>query len=203
MDPGHFHLRMMESMRSPTDRRIEAEERFEQFVRQHATPLLAYCLRRTSSADAHEAAAEVFATAWRKYQDVPEGDAGLYWLFGVARRVLSNQRRGRRRWQGLLRRIESDIGQNLPSPEASAVASEQSREVRTALNHLRSMDREILTLVVWDEVPRSEVARMLGISPDAIHKRYQRALRRLEDQLNSRESGSGVAKTAVDEGGSA
>lgn len=190
-------------MDSTDDRQLEAEERFERFVRLHAKPLLAYCLRRAAPADAHEAAAEVFATAWRRHEDVPDGEAALYWLFGVARRVLSNQRRGRHRWRGLIRRVEADYGHALPGPETSVVANEQYQEVTTALGRLRPGDREILTLIVWDEVPRSEVARVLGISSSAVHKRYQRALRRLEDQLASRESGSRASRPVVKEGGSA
>jgi RNA polymerase sigma factor (sigma-70 family) len=201
---GHFHRTQDGKIMVFADgHTLEVEESFERFVRLHAKPLLAYCLRRTPPADAHEAAAEVFATAWRKYDDIPQGDAALYWLFGVARRVLSNQRRGMRRRQGLMRRVASDVGDTLPSPEASAVANEQYQEVMTALRRLRSRDREILTLIVWDEVPRSEVAQFLGISSEAVHKRYQRALRRLEDHLDSAARGSHAGHRVIEEGRSA
>jgi RNA polymerase sigma factor (sigma-70 family) len=190
-------------MGSVDEGQLAAEEYFERFVRLHAKPLLAYCLRRIAPADAHEAAAEVFATAWRKYDDVPEGDAALYWLFGVARRVLSNQRRGRRRWQGLIRRVESHVDHLLPSPEASAVANEQYEEIIRALRQLRPRDREILTLIVWEEVPRSEVAQILGISSEAVHKRYQRALDRMEKQLDSNVTGSRAGRSVAKEGRSA
>ncbi len=71
----------------------EREQRFETLVRQHSRPVLAYCLRRGAHADAHEAAADAFAVAWRKFDQVPAGEEALYWLLGVARRVLSNQQR--------------------------------------------------------------------------------------------------------------
>ncbi|NNC93350.1 MAG: RNA polymerase subunit sigma-24, partial [Acidimicrobiia bacterium] len=78
-------------------RNVGMEERFETLVRRHSRPVLAYCLRRSTHVDAHEAAADVFAVAWRKFAEVPDGEEALYWLFGVARRVLSNQQRSQRR----------------------------------------------------------------------------------------------------------
>ncbi len=60
------------------------ERGFDMFVRHHARPVLAYCLRRGTHADAHEAASEVFSIAWRKFSDVPEGEAGLDWVFGIS-----------------------------------------------------------------------------------------------------------------------
>ncbi len=41
----------------------------------HRVDVLAYCMRRVSRWDAHDAAAEVFAVAWRRIDDVPHGDA--------------------------------------------------------------------------------------------------------------------------------
>jgi DNA-directed RNA polymerase specialized sigma24 family protein len=39
---------------------------------------------------------EVFMTAWRRIVDIPDGSE-LPWLYGVARRVVMNHRRGARR----------------------------------------------------------------------------------------------------------
>jgi len=93
------------------------ERVFDMFVRHHARPVLAYCLRRGTHADAHEAASEVFSIAWRKFGDVPDGEAGLYWLFGVAKRVLSDQQRGRKRRQRMTDRVGSLAAAPAPSAE--------------------------------------------------------------------------------------
>jgi DNA-directed RNA polymerase specialized sigma24 family protein len=45
--------------------------------------------------------AETFLTAWRRLDDVPAGDEARLWLYGVARRMLANQRRGARRRSSL------------------------------------------------------------------------------------------------------
>lgn len=159
---------------------ISAEMAFEELVRRHARPVLAYCLRRTSHADAHEAAAEVFAIAWRRFDDIRDREAARTWLLGVARRVLSNQRRGNIRRRRLTERIASIAEAPRSSVESVVVRRVQDREVITALRSLSAKDQEILALVVWDEVDRTDVSALLGISVQAVHKRYQRALGRLE-----------------------
>jgi RNA polymerase sigma-70 factor (ECF subfamily) len=160
-----------------------AEQHFEELVRRHSRPVLAYCLRRSTHTDAHEAAADVFAVAWRKFGQVPDGEEALYWLFGVARRVLSNRERSRRRRVRLEDRIGS-ISEVAPAgPEAIVVRDAGDQEVIDALRRLDPTDQEVLALLVWDEVPRDEAARLLEISKETLHKRYQRALRRLEREL--------------------
>ena len=180
---------------------ISVEPGFDRFVRQHARPVLAYCLRRSSRADAHEAAAEVFAVAWRRFEDVPDGDAARFWLFGVARRVLANQRRAQQRRSRLTRRIASFAAAPVPGPETIVVRNAEDQQVVEALQTLHVHDQEVLALIVWDEVPRARVAALLGVSEQAVHKRYQRALGRLEAVL-AREGGHPTTPhRVVEEGG--
>jgi len=168
--------------------KAELEQRFETLVRTHSRPVLAYCLRRSTHDDAHEAAADVFAVAWTKFDHMPEGQEALYWLFGIARRVLSNQQRSRRRRVSLNERVGSIAEVAMAGPEAVVVRNAADQEVIDAVSNLDTSDQEVLALLVWDEVPREEAARLLDISLQALHKRYQRALRRLERELRSERS---------------
>lgn len=70
---------------------------FEAVYAEHVRSVLAYCLRRTSSSDAHDATADVFVVAWRRFAELPEGAETLPWLYGVAANVLKNQSRSTRR----------------------------------------------------------------------------------------------------------
>ena len=79
----------------------ESEQRYRRLFDRHR----AYCRRRTDAATASDASAETFAVAWRRLEDVPDGDAALGWLYGTARRVLANEFRSSRRRRGLLRRL--------------------------------------------------------------------------------------------------
>ena len=63
----------------------------------YAADIAAYALRRSAAADAADVVADTFLVAWRRRGDIPAEPKTLPWLYGVARRVLANQRRSRNR----------------------------------------------------------------------------------------------------------
>lgn len=68
----------------------ERGRRFEALFKAYAADVMAYCSWRAGSAsDAQDATAEVFLTAWRRVDAIPEGDAARVWLYATARRVLA------------------------------------------------------------------------------------------------------------------
>ena len=79
-------------------------------MRRTAFPLLGYALRRTDNTDdAADVLAETFLAAWRRLDEVPAGDEAKLWLYGTARRVLANHRRGERRRLALADRLKTDL----------------------------------------------------------------------------------------------
>lgn len=146
-------------------------------------PVLAYCLRRTSEAEAHDATAEVFAVAWRRREDVPLGDETVPWLIGVAANVLRNQGRSTRRARNLTGKLGSQRQQVQSGPEAQVVRRAEYDEVQRAINSLKPEYREVIKLVEWDELPRETVADMLSLSRAAIDQRLHRAYKQLERKL--------------------
>jgi len=65
----------------------------------------------------------------------------------------------------------------------SAVRGEQRDEVRTAIDALADADREILVLRGIEQQSLPTIAATLGLSVEAVGKRYQRALGRLRERL--------------------
>ena len=66
--------------------------------------------------DAQDAAAEVFLTAWRRLDQLPEGDEARAWLYVTARRVIANQRRSNRRRAALYDRLVLEAAGGEQSP---------------------------------------------------------------------------------------
>src|ERR1700754_806724 len=88
----------------------EHERRFRQLFEAEARSVLGYALRRTEAReDAADVVAETFAVAWRRIADVPPGAQARPWLYGVARRVLANQRRGELRRRRLADRLRERL----------------------------------------------------------------------------------------------
>ena len=81
---------------------MDVEDRFNALYRAHQAAVLRYASRRTDPDTARDVAADTFLIAWRKRAAVPADPAEVEpWLYGVARRVLANSDRSRRRAQRL------------------------------------------------------------------------------------------------------
>lgn len=69
------------------------------------------------------------------------------------------------------------------SPSQGFARDELLAKVNTALASLDDIDREVLVLRHFEELPNNEVATVLGLTPQAASNRYVRALRRLREVL--------------------
>lgn len=158
----------------------ERRRRFEAVYAANYGPVLGYLLRRTANSDdAADVLAETFLTAWRRLDDVPGGDTARLWLYGVARRLLANHRRGERRRSALADRLRADLAAAPPpAPPGGDLA-----EVARALRRLPATDQELLTLVGWEGLDAGQLAVTLGCSRNAARIRLHRARRRLTAQL--------------------
>lgn len=179
---------------------MEDEERhrnlrhFQVLYDAHHGALAAYAHRRTTPADAQDVVADTFTIAWRRLPEVPEGDAALPWLYGVARRVLANQRRGNQRRTDLTARLRGQ-GSLAPEVEGQVLAGDERRTVLAALSRLRPADQEILRLAVWEELPHRDIAGVVGCSESSVAVRLHRARTRLGREIGKEERRVGQETT--------
>jgi RNA polymerase sigma factor (sigma-70 family) len=148
---------------------------FERLYDQFSPDLAMYALRRADRETAQDVVAETFTVAWRRLDDVPRSDP-LPWLYGVARRVLANQRRSASRLAALRRRLE---------PEGTPAPRVADHGLAAALQHLNEADRELLMLIAWEGLSPTEAAVALGCSGGACRVRLHRARRRLAAALQT------------------
>ncbi|MCX4472473.1 sigma-70 family RNA polymerase sigma factor [Micromonospora sp. NBC_01655] len=158
-----------------------AESQFTELYTRHHGDVWRYVARRIAGSDIGDVVAEVFLVAWRRLGDVPSGSA-LPWLYGVARLVLANEARGRRRWQELTLRVAAEPDQAVLADHADEVVSQ--RDIAVAFGRLSGADQEILRLVAWERLTVSEAAVALEQSRAACAMRLMRARRRLRTQLD-------------------
>lgn len=160
--------------------RLDEGEQFRLLYTSHFDALLGYALRRVSTpADAADVVSDTFLVAWRRRSHLPREDEARLWLYGVARNMLANQRRGDRRRDRLAERLRERL-------EHSAHLFQHEPDdlgVRDALATLPELDREVLTLSAWEQLEPREIARVLGISAQTARARLSRARRRLRDAL--------------------
>ena len=161
----------------------ERTARFEAVYTATFAHLLGYALRRCDCPeDAADVVAETFAIAWRRLDSVPPGDQARLWLYGVARNVLANQRRGAAR--------RADLSAALAA-EVTGFYEQRSEDdaVRRAFRTLPADDRELLSLVAWEGLDHGEIAVLLRCSRNAVRIRLHRARKRLNSALASAGAG--------------
>ncbi|MEU5882332.1 sigma-70 family RNA polymerase sigma factor [Spirillospora sp. NPDC047279] len=164
---------------------VDLEEQFTEIFRRHHEAVWRYCARRVGPDAAFDVAADSFLIAWRRLGEVPAGGGDvLPWLLGVARKVVANEQRRRRRGD----RLVAKLGQfaRAPAPVSGNYpdAGMALPDLVTAMRTLSLRDQEALQLVGWDGLSASEAARVVGCSPSAMANRIRRARQRLETALD-------------------
>lgn len=156
---------------------------FTGVVREHSTALVKYFARRGPRQDAEDLAAEVFATAWRRRDDVPR-EAVLPWLYRTAGFTLANHRRK------VVDLPVEDVPESgsprvADDPELSALFDD---ELRGALMSVGERDRRILLLHAWEGLDGEELAAVLDISRSGADAALSRARKRLREAWGERMS---------------
>jgi RNA polymerase sigma-70 factor (ECF subfamily) len=170
-------------------------ERFEVLYRGTIRNVLVYALTRTNKENAHDVVSSTYLVAWRRFADVPAD--GLPWLIGVARRVLSDQRRSEARRAALDQRVAADAARSQTSPDVLMEAMVLRGSIRDALSQLRPEDREIVTLVAWHGLSTEQLAVALGCSKGLASLRLHRARRRFADHFEVQEEDLATSKRPV------
>jgi RNA polymerase sigma factor (sigma-70 family) len=132
-------------------------------------------------AAAEDAVQEAALKAWRRYGQL-RGGPGCFrpWFLSIVANECRMARRGRW-WRVIL--------QASPAPPSATPqdAAPTGSELREALFRLVPADRAALFCFFYLDLPMSEVARVLHVSPSAARSRVYRAVRRLRPELDPSE----------------
>ena len=170
-----------------SDPQAHADEWVTDLFGRHSRSVLAYARRRVDSAeDAEDVVVEVFATAWRRRDAVPE-DA-LPWLYATAANVIAHVIRSEARRSRLGARLATvrPLRDDPDPAEVIAGAAGAQAEVTAAMDDLAEADAELLRLWAWEGLSPTEVAAVLGCSAGTARTRLHRARTRLREALARR-----------------
>jgi RNA polymerase sigma factor (sigma-70 family) len=161
----------------------ERERAFRRIYAAHFDAVLAYSLRRVDRPeDAGDVTAETFLVAWRRLSHAPSEPELRPWLYGVARRVLANHRRGERRRSALGERLRRELRAHVPDSSGEVV---QRADVTDAMRRLSARDQEVLELHLWEGLESREIAEVLGLATAVVRPRLSRARGRLRELLGN------------------
>jgi RNA polymerase sigma-70 factor (ECF subfamily) len=163
----------------------EARERFEALAAEVVEPVRRFLARRTDHHTAEDVLAETLLVCWRRLDQVPE--PALPWVYGVARNCLANAERGDRRQHRLAVRITALD----PPKEVEREPEPPDDRVTAALAAMRPDEAELLRLWAWEQLGPSEIAEVLGITPNAASIRLHRARGKFVEELRKIDDGAG------------
>jgi RNA polymerase sigma-70 factor (ECF subfamily) len=172
---------------SHPSRAADPEPIFESLYEAVYADLLRFVQRRAHSSHAEDVVADAFLVAWRRIDELPRhGDDARAWLFGIARNVLLNDRRGAERRRTLGVRLTEARSGSQPFSYVDQDADLVVRRVDLARAWSRQSEihQEALGLAVFEELRAPQAAVVLGISPVAFRLRLSRARRALRLHLD-------------------
>lgn len=167
--------------------RTNPHQAFGLLFEQHSTTIYNYCFRQTASWEAAEdSTSTVFLEAWRgRDRLVVQHDSVLPWLYGIATNVCRRQRRTLFRRQRALRRLPPDLEQPDPADDVAGRVDDERRmaDVLAVIDRLPTGERDVVALVVWEELDYQSVATALDIPVGTVRSRLHRARGRLSTSL--------------------
>jgi RNA polymerase sigma-70 factor (ECF subfamily) len=143
--------------------------------------VLRFVARRAHPSHAEDVAAEVYLVAWRRLDELPDGEGARAWLFGVARNVLLTDHRSASRRAALDVRL-ADARQHPDGDDAALVSARV--DLSRAWQRLTPDQRECLALTALDGLTSAEAAAVLGTSAVAYRIRLSRARAALRVHLD-------------------
>ena len=157
----------------------EKEREYTRLVSDHSVALFRFSARRLDdSTSCEDVVAETFLIAWRRWDQLPTRERELPWLYGIAFRVVSNQRRSRDRRRRLVARMSLER-----SPALDGNDPFDAESLLGALRQLKQSEIEVLEFAYWEKLSYRDIALALGISENAVGIRITRAKKNLRSLL--------------------
>jgi len=167
---------------------------------EHVDAIHTYVARRIGRDLAADVTAETFRIAIdQRHSFDPARGSARAWLFGIATNLI------RRHWRTEERRLRAmarsvplgdqsgdQTGDSIDRVAERVDAGSDARAVLAAVAALESADRELLVLIVWEELRHDEVALVLGIPTGTVRSRLHRIRRQLRKSMSEATAADGA-----------
>jgi RNA polymerase sigma-70 factor (ECF subfamily) len=132
---------------------------------------------------AEDLTADAFIRALLSTRPVRVGTVKAY-LFTIVRNLYRDRLRHGRRQRELAGPLAGQISDPGPGPDVTAGDRDELQRTLDALQQLPELDRAVLAMAAFDQMPYDLIAQALGISVPAVKVRMYRARLRLTASLD-------------------
>jgi len=160
------------------------EQAFAQLVEALQVPVYNLCYRMLGDqAEAEYAAQEAFLKAYRGLHRYDPNRRFGSWCLAVAAHECIDRLRRRRPPSLGLEAIDGEaaLPDSAPGPESTTIRREQQARIAALLDRLSPIDRAIITLKYWYDLPLEEIAASLDLTTSAVKSRLHRSRRELAE----------------------
>ncbi len=158
---------------------------FQRLYNATSAKLFGICIRILNDrTDAEEALQEVYIKVWRSADRFVAGKASpISWLAAIARNTAIDRYRAKRPESGELEEAEFVADDN-PSPEASAILSDDVDRLNVCMGELKETHAEILRQVYLSGWTYEEAATQVDVPLNTVKTWIRRSLISLRECLN-------------------
>ncbi|HKO15794.1 MAG TPA: sigma-70 family RNA polymerase sigma factor [Gemmatimonadaceae bacterium] len=154
-----------------------------QLVERHAPALARFASSVGVRDDIEELVQDTFVRAFQSLEGFRGDSSFRTWLFTIERRLLLDRHRAQRRRRDRVEVREGDIATEYDALD-SMMADEAGARVRTAVEQLSPMQREVFTLRVTEGLSYKEIAGVVGTTEGAARVHYHNAMRAVKEFLD-------------------
>ncbi|MGE0638898.1 MAG: RNA polymerase sigma factor [Thermoanaerobaculia bacterium] len=159
-----------------TELREGSREAAERLVDATYKKVYAALLRLCGDPDeAADLTQETYRKAWRSLGDFRSASRVSTWLFRIAYNTFLNAHRRPLRIVPMEPVVEATAVDTGPPPDVEAARHERESRIRKAVLSLPEELRFPVTAHYWNDVPVSDIAEILQLTPQAVRKRLRRA----------------------------
>ncbi|MEP6842124.1 MAG: RNA polymerase sigma factor, partial [Pseudolysinimonas sp.] len=160
---------------------------FANLFDRHSDAVFRYAFTLTRNADsAQDLVQESFITAWKRLSDIRlVGDSMLPWLLVACRNHNANRQRSSAAHATV---PLHEGGQERTDIDTRRDHIEELRNVIQAVGQMSETDQRIVALCLFDGRSYKEAASILGLKPNTVSKRVQRARARLRTTFQEGEA---------------
>ena len=154
----------------------------------HARSVLGFLERRVGPGLAEDLLSDVFRIAFERRSDFDIARAeAAPWLFGIAGNLVRRHRRSQERRFRAIARAAADhaaVVDDATDGVTEAVdARRQLPMVVEAMNELSDIDRDVLLMAAFEQMPQATIAAALSIPVGTVKSRLSRARRVVRERL--------------------
>ena len=152
-------------------------------VERHAAALARFAASSGEREQVDELVQDTFVRAFNSLDSFRADAALRTWLFTILKHLILDRRRAERRQAGVVELEEAHAVQAYDALDG-LVADETAQRVRTAVETLSPMQREVFLLRVNEGMAYEEIATVVGSTEGACRVHYHNAMRAIKEMLS-------------------